>query len=101
MNLLLQLNVDSAGLENQRVTDDLPQCTLTFSREDKSIVGIALMSLPKQAGEIKGNYKLNQSQDKKAEVSLRLTIRPFESSPPAKINPETSNDFLQPMIIKK
>ena len=38
------------------------------------MIGIALISLPKDKNQISNNYRLTQNEDKKAEVDIKIKI---------------------------
>ena len=59
------------------------QCSLTLTHpqaRDKKILGIALVSVPKDSSSIESTYKMSQSEDRTAEVSLKMRIIPIEGS---------------------
>lgn len=59
------------------------QCSLSLNLNgphDKRLLGIALVSLPKDKNLISNNYKLTQSEDRQAEIGLKIKISPLESS---------------------
>lgn len=59
---VLQLNVDSSALEAQR-------CSLSLNLDtpsDKRLLGIALITLPKDKSSLSNTYKLSQSHDRQA-----------------------------------
>jgi hypothetical protein len=41
---------------------------------DKRMIGIALISLPKDKTQISNSYRLTQNEDKKAEVDIKIKI---------------------------
>jgi len=47
---------------------------------DKRMIGIALISLPKDKKQISSSYRLTQNEDKKAEVDIRIKIVSIDSS---------------------
>lgn len=44
------------------------------------MIGIALISLPKDKNQIANSYRLTQNEDKKAEVDIKIKILSIDSS---------------------
>jgi hypothetical protein len=44
---------------------------------DKRIVGIALISLPRDKTLLQNTYRFTQNEDKRAEVDVKVKIAPF------------------------
>lgn len=44
------------------------------------MIGIALISLPKDKNQISNSYRLTQNEDKKAEIDIKIKITSIESS---------------------
>jgi hypothetical protein len=46
------------------------------------VVGIALISLPKDKNLIQSTFRLTQNEDKRAELDVRIKISPLDGSIP-------------------
>lgn len=47
---------------------------------DKRMIGIALISVPKDKNHISNSYRLTQNEDKKAEVDIQIKIVNIDNS---------------------
>jgi hypothetical protein len=52
------------------------QCSLTLTSAQKKVIGIALVTLPKDRDSVENTYRLTQSEDKRAEIDLKIRIMP-------------------------
>ena len=79
------------------------QCSLSLNLNtpnDKRILGIALISLPKDKNTLSSTYRLTQSEDKKAEIDLKIKITSIDSASSLKgtlqLNSEATAKFDEP-----
>jgi len=63
---------------------------------------MAMVSLPKEQNYLDCSYKLAQSSDKKAQLAVKLRIKPFDSTLASKdqlsLNPEFNNGKLNGVV---